>query len=114
MRKLLRILGIVILFGSLGLGTAAIYHWKKPSDEEKLYIDKTREAAEKLKQADAARGTPEEPALLEEAKQAQNSARLWGQGYHDRLENNRYALLASFAGVIVGGIVLWISSVKSA
>jgi len=113
MKKTFRLLGIIILFGSLGLGTAAFYHWKKPSDEEKLYIDKTREASAKLKLAEAAKGTPEEAALAAEAKQAMRSAELWGEGYRDRLRKNRYAVLASFAGVIVGAILLWISGVKS-
>ena len=113
MKKLLRILGILILFGSLGLGTAGLYHWMKPSDEEKLYIEKTREAATKIKLAEAAKGTPEEAGLAGEAKAAQQSALVWGQGYRDRLRNNRLAVLASFGGIIVGGILLWWSSVKS-
>jgi len=62
-RKLIRVAAVLLLIGSIAVGSFATYIYLAPSDEEKLYDQKHHEAIEKLKKAENARGTAAEAQL---------------------------------------------------
>ena len=98
LRKAIRVLAILFLLGSIALGSFATYVYLTPSDEQILYDQKHAEATQKLKAAEAARGTSEESRFRKEAQDAAQSAALWGQGYRERVQSNRLGIIAS-AGI---------------
>src|SRR5262249_41085829 len=95
LRKSVRVLAILFLIGSVTIGAFATYIYLTPSDEQRLYDQKHREAIEKLQRAEAAKGTAAEPQLAKEAKEAAQSAAAWGQGYRERARSNLLGLVAS-------------------
>src|ERR1044071_8241005 len=112
LRKSVRVLAILFLTGSLVTGCIATTTWLTPSDEQRLYEEKTREAMEKLRQAEAARGTLAEARLAKEARDAADSANLWGRGYRARLQASRLSMLASGGGAVVGPTTLLPTLIK--
>jgi len=106
LRKIVRVLAIVVLIGSVVAGSLATYVYLTPSDEQKLYDQKHQEAIEKLQKAEAARGTVAEARLAKEAKEAAAWADAWGQGYRDRMQSNRLGVLASGAVAFLSFVVL--------
>lgn len=112
LRKVVRVFAILFLIGSLLIGGIATYVWLTPSDEQKLYEQKHREAMEKLRQAEAARGTPAEARLAKEAKEASDSANVWGQGYRERLWWNRLGVITSGGVAVLSFIILLLTFIK--
>ena len=105
-RKIARVFAILFLIGSVVIGSFATYVYLTPSDEEKLYDQKHKEAIEKLQKAQAAKGTAAEARLAKEAKEASDSADVWGRGYRERTQTNRLGVLASGGAAFVSFIVL--------
>ena len=113
LRKMIRVVSILAFVVSAVLGSFAAYVYFTPSDEEKLYEQKHQEAMTKLQKAQAAKGTPAELLLAKEAKDASDSAEIWGRGYRERLTTNRLALLATGAGVFISVVVFLLTLVKT-
>jgi hypothetical protein len=112
LRKFVRVLAILFLTGSLVAGCIATTNWLTPSDEQRLYEEKYREAVEKLRQAEAAHGTLAEARLAKEARDAAESADLWGRGYRTRLWASRLGMLASGGVALLSLIILLLTFIK--
>ena len=112
LRKLVRVLAIVMLVGSVVLGSFAVSVYLTPSDEEKLYDQKHQEAIEKLQKAEAAKGTSAEALLSKEAREAAASADVWAQGYRERTRSNRLGVLASASVAFLSFIVLLLTFIN--
>ena len=112
LRKIVRVFSVLILTGSLAVGAVATYVYLSPSDEEKLYDQKHREAIEKLREAEAARGTAAEARLAKEAREAASSAEAWAEGYRQRVQTNRLGVLASGVVAFLSVIILLLTFVK--
>jgi hypothetical protein len=106
MRIFIGIVAALALLGSLAVGGISLFLYLRPSDELQLYEQKYGEAVEKLKQAEAAQGSPAEAALRQEAKEASDSARVWGEGARDRRRSHRLAVIASAALALLSAVVL--------
>jgi hypothetical protein len=116
-RKVIRVLAILFLLGSLAIGAFATYVWLTPSDEQKLYDAKYQEAQAKLKQWEAAKGTPAETRLAREFKEAADSAEVWGRGHRERAATNRLGVIACgvvFFGSFIVFLLTFIGRKKSA
>ena len=112
LRKIVRVVAILFLIGSVVTLSFATYVYLTPSDEEKLYDQKHQEAIEKLQKAEAARGTAAEARLAKEAKEAADSADTWGRGYRERTRSNRLGVLVSGSVALLSVIVLVFTFVK--
>ena len=112
LRKIIRVLAVVVLVGSVVLGAFATYVYLTPSDEQKLYDQKHEEAISKLRKAEAAKGTAEEARLAKEAREASGWAEAWGEGYRQRTHTNLLGLLASGGVAFVSFIILLLTFVK--
>ncbi|HEV8482312.1 MAG TPA: hypothetical protein VGV87_02030 [Blastocatellia bacterium] len=112
LRKIVRVLAIMMLVGSVVIGSFAVSVYLTPSDEEKLYDQKHQEAVEKLQKAEAAKGTAAEALLSKEAREAAASADAWGQGYRERTRSNRLGVLASAGVAFLSFIVLLLTFVN--
>ena len=112
LRKVVRVLAILSLIGSAVAAGIATTLWLSPSDEQRLYEEKSRESLEKLRQAEAAKGTPAEARLAKDAKDAADSAAVWGRGYRERLRANRLGMLASGGVALLSLIILLLTFIK--
>ena len=104
-RKTIRVLAVLGLLGSVVIGAFATYVWLTPSDEQILYDQKYREAQEKFKQLQAAKGTAAEARLAKEFKDAADSAEVWGRGYRERSSTNRLGVVACAVGAFVSFVI---------
>ncbi|MEW6127175.1 MAG: hypothetical protein AB1757_09060 [Acidobacteriota bacterium] len=112
LRKILRVIAILGFLGSVASGSLAIYVWLTPGDEQKLYDRKSREALEKLQKAEVARGTAAEVKLRQEAKEAMDSANVWGRGARERQATNRLAVFACAGAAIFSFIIFLLTFIK--
>ena len=112
LRTIVRVLAVLFLIGSIGIGALATYVYLTPSDEEQLYQQKHQEAIEKLQRAEAARGTPAEARLAKESKEAADSAEAWGRGYRERLWWNRMGVLASAGAAFLSFMIFLVTFIK--
>ena len=112
LRKVVRAFALLFLMVSVVVGGFATYVWLTPSDEQRLYEQLHMEALEKLKKAEAARGTPAGAVLAKEAKDAVEWAEAWGRGNRERLGWNRLGVLASAGAALLSLIILALTFVK--
>lgn len=112
LRKVVRVFALISLIGSVVIGGFATYVWLTPSDEEKLYDQAHLEAMQKLQRAEAARGTPAEARLAKEAREAADSASVWGRGYRERLAWNRLGVLASGGVALLSFVIFLLTFIK--
>jgi hypothetical protein len=112
LRKIVRVLAILVLIGSVVIGGFATHVYLTPSDEQILYERRHQEAMEKLQKAEAARGTPGEARLAKEAKEAIDSAEVVGRGYRERNQWNRLGVLVSGGIALLSFIVLLLTFVN--
>jgi hypothetical protein len=104
-RKVLRVLACLLLIGGLISSAIAGYLLVTPSDEEKLYEQKYKEAEEKFEKARATTDPAEKQRLTEEAKDAADWAQAWGEGARLRKGSNQLGMYAG-VGVLFFGLVL--------
>ena len=112
LRKTVRILATMSLLVSLAFGVRALSVWLTPSDEQQTYEKKFQEATEKVKRVEAARGTPAEARLAEEAKAALASVDIWRRALSDRLWWNRMGVIASFGIAFLSLVMLLLTFIK--
>lgn len=112
LRKIIRVVSILAFVVSAVLGLFAGYVYFTPSDEEKLYDQKQQEAMTKLQKAQAAKGTPAEAVLAKEAKDANDSAEIWGRGYRERSRANFLGMVACGFGAFASAIVVGLTFIK--
>lgn len=112
LRNTIRVFAILFLIGSIVVGAMATYVWLTPSDEQRAYDQAYREAEEKLRKLEAAKGTPAEARLAKEFKEAINSVDVWRRGYTQRARWNLMGVLASSGVAFISFIVLLLTFIK--
>ncbi len=112
LRKIVRVLAILFLLGSVALGLRATYLWLTPSDEQEIYDKKFQEAMGKVQRAEAARGTAAEARLMQEAKEAIASADIWRRAAGDRLWWNRVGSLVNGSLACFSFLILLLTFIK--
>jgi hypothetical protein len=105
-RLVLRVFAILFLLGGLLSSTVSAYLFFTPSDEDTLYEQKIKEMNEKYKQAQAARDPAERTRLLNESKEAESSAKVWGEGARARHVWSELGMGFSIVVVLVSFLVV--------
>lgn len=105
----MKIVGILLLlFGLLVFGggcIGAVGSQLIPNDECAL-ADQYKADADRLdRDAEAARGKPDEAKLKEQALDKMKSARVWAEGCRDRKRTTTMAMIAGIIAAIVGLIM---------
>lgn len=107
-RIILRVLAILFLLGGLLGSAVAGYLIMTPSEEDTLYEQKHKESVDKYEQSQAATSPAEKARLLKESREAQDSARVWGDGARARRVWHQLGLgvgvVVCFLSVLVFGL----------
>jgi hypothetical protein len=102
----MKIFGIVlVIFGVIAIGGGAIFAVGSqliPNDECTMADQYKADADRLTREADAARGTPNEPRLREQALEKTRSARLWAEGCDKRRTVTTIAMVAGLGIAAVG------------
>ena len=110
----MKIFGIILLiFGLLVFGggcIGAVVSQLIPNDECAL-ADQYKAEADRLdRDADAARGKPDESKLREQALDKMKSARVWAEGCRDRKKVTTMAMIAGIIAAVFGLIMAIVGS----
>lgn len=105
-RVVLRILAVLFLLGGLLCSTVSAYLLFTPSDEDTLYEQKIKEMDEKYRQAQTAKDAAERTRLLKESKDAESSAKAWGEGARARRVWSQLGMGISITVVLISLVVI--------
>lgn len=105
-RVILRVFAILSLLAGLLSASVSAYLLFTPSDEDTLYEQKIKEMEEKYKQAQATTDPAERARLLKESREAEGSAKAWGEGARARRGWSQLGMGLSIVVVLVSFVVL--------
>lgn len=106
MRLAIRIVALLGLLVSLGMGVFATQAWLMPSEEDQISEERAQAAFRKDEESKAAKTPAERRKLEQEALELMTSARLWAEGARNRLRTNRLGMVLCVGGALASLVVL--------